>query len=108
LTVGFIKDIRQAEEQADQIVRQSAADARGIVAEAQSDADRICRESEAAARARADELLALAEKKAGEDISALDARVAGECDGIAGAARAKLAGAAEIIAGRIVRFNVDS
>jgi vacuolar-type H+-ATPase subunit H len=108
LTIGFIKDIRQAEEQADQLARQSAADARGIVAGAQAEAERIRRESEAAARGRAGELLALAEQKAGEDIAALDGRIADECAGIAGAARARFAEAAEIIAGRIVRFNVDS
>ncbi|MDR1438870.1 MAG: hypothetical protein LBJ10_02300 [Clostridiales bacterium] len=108
MTVDVIREIRQAEEQAAQIVRDSAAEAREIAAAAQEEADRIRREAEAGARREAERRLSLAEKKAGEAVSAIESQVEGECGAIAKAARAKFAEAAEIIAGRIVTFNVDS
>ncbi|MDR3121726.1 MAG: hypothetical protein LBU58_10415 [Clostridiales bacterium] len=107
MTIDVIKDIKQAESEADQVVRQAQSDARAIISDAKSQAEVIRNESAAEGRRQAEEKLVLAEKRADAAIEKLRSQISNDCAQIAKKARAKFADAANIISGRIVKFNVD-
>ena len=107
MTVDAILDIKKAEEEAEQIVRRSADDSRTILADAKSQAEKIVKGARLDGNMTAEEKIALSERRAAAEIEKIKRKTALDCELIAKNARAKFEEAAAIIAGRIVKLNVD-
>ena len=107
MTLDAIIDIRRAEEEAVQIVRNSLSDARTALADANTQAALILEEASSEGRITAEESILLAEKRADAGIDKIRAKTAAECEQIEKYARKKFAEATAIIAGRIIKSNVD-
>ena len=107
MTADVILDIKKAEEEAGQIVNRSLSDSRTIIADANAQAAQILAEAASDGQKAKDEKSFLAERRANADIEKLKSLVAAECINIEKNARAKFSEAVAIIAGRIVKLNVD-
>ena len=108
MTIDVIKDIKEVEAEAEQIVRQSQNSARQKVADAQAESSRIIEQAESDAQKEAEEMIREAESRAEEEISKIKIQVSMECADVKDAANKKFPEAIDIITGRIVKFNVDS
>ena len=107
LTIDVIKDIQEAETQAEQIEKQAQNAARQKVADAKAEAGRIIEQAEADAKAEADAMLRKSEERAKAEISKINARNSMECAELKDVAHKKFPKAIDIITGRIVKFNVN-
>ena len=107
MTIDVIKDIKEAEAQAEQIAKQSQSTARQKVADAQAESGRIIDQAVAEAQKEADKVLLKSEVRAKEEISKITTRNSMECAEIKSTARKKFPEAIDIITGRIVKFNVN-
>ena len=107
MTIDAILEINKAEEEAGRLVGASVENARALLADARTQAARIIAEAEAGGRTAMEEKTLLAERRANSAIEKIKRNSAAECELITKAARTKFAEAAAIIAGRIVKADVD-
>ncbi len=108
MLVEIIKDIRTAEEKADEIKRRAQADARKIVQEAELKAVEIFQQSVAAAEAGSREIIVTAEKEGQSQVVPVQQRTAEEIQRIISAARSKQESAISLVMERIVKTDGDS
>lgn len=105
MSIDVIRSIKQAETEADQIVKQSAAEARQIVAEAREQSYKLLKQSETVAEEEAGKILGEAGIKAGKEAEKIMEMVSRECEAIKEQARAKSQDAVGMILGRIVKTH---
>lgn len=108
MSVELIRSIRQWEQEAEAIVRQSVEDGRKIVAEAEIQAQKLFEEEEALALEAAQRTLEEAEAAAAVRVLAIRQQVEKECTEIRNTASAKMGEAVELLMGRIVKPHGDS
>ena len=108
MTIDVIKDIKEVESQAEQIIRQAQTTARQTTDDARAESVRILEQAVEDSRIGTDEMLKKAESKAEEEISKIRIQVSMESAEIKDTARKKFPEAIDIISGRIVKFNVNS
>ena len=107
MTIDAILDINKAETEAEKIVSGSVENARALLADAKSQAGRIMDEAASGGRTAYEEKTLLAERRAGAEVDRIKRRIAAECEQIVKNARSKFTEATVIIAGRIIKTNVD-
>lgn len=103
LLVEMIKDIRSAEEQAEEAKRSAHLEARKIVQEAELKAADVYQQNVAAAEAEGRQIVAEAEKEGQGLVAPIQQRAAQEIDKIVGAARGKQEAAISMVMERIVK-----
>lgn len=107
MTIDAILEIQEAEKEAERIVRASIEDSRALVEDARTQAAQLMEEAAAGGRTAAEEKNLLAVKRADAETEKIKRKIAVECEQITRGARAKFSEAAAIIAGRIIKANVD-
>lgn len=103
MLVDMIKNIRAAEENAEDARKKSLAESRKIVQEAELKAAQAFQQSVAAAEAEGRELVAAAEKEGQVLVAPIQQRAAQEIEAIVGAARGKQEAAITMVMERIVK-----
>lgn len=103
MLVDMIKDIRAAEEKAEDARKKAQAEARKIVQEAELKSAQAFQQSVAVAEAEGRELVAAAEKEGQALVAPIQQRAAQEIEGIVGAARGKQEAAITMVMERIVK-----
>jgi vacuolar-type H+-ATPase subunit H len=107
MTIDVLLEIRKVEEEAGQIVGEAQNEARSVLADAKAQAVKIKNDTASSALITAEEIKILSERRAVAEIEKLKTRDAAEGDQIERIARTRFSEAVDIIAGRIVNFNVD-
>lgn len=105
MSIDIIRSIKQAESEAEQIIRQSAVQARQIAAEAQEQSYKLVEQSEVEAEEQSKKIINEAEKSVQEETGKIMEKVLRECADIKEQARGKIQDAVDMILGRIVRFH---
>ncbi len=103
MSVDILKDITDAEAQAEQIEAQAMQKARDIVASARKEAAELMQKAEDQAELEAREKVRLYEEKALQDISKADLQIKEQCDQVKKNSDEKIDTAVDFIVGRIVK-----
>lgn len=103
MSVAILKEIREAEDQAEQIESQAMQKAREIVTAARKDASEENDASVEQAENEAKGLISTSEKKALQDIEEIKGQIQAQCDDIRKNSNDKLNDAVDFIVGRIVK-----
>lgn len=103
LLVDMIKNIRSAEEQAEEEKRKAFTESRRIVQEAELKAADVYQQIVAAAEAEGREIVAAAEKEGQNLVTPIQQRAAQESDSVVNAARGKQEAAITMVMERIVK-----
>ena len=108
LSIDAIRSIKEAEEKAEQMIRQASAEARQIIADAEKQSVKLVEQAVEEAEAKARDILAEAEKEAEVEIEQLKKGIMQENLIIKEQASKKIKNAVDIIIGRIVKVHVNS
>ena len=108
MTIDVIKDIKEVEQQAEQILKQAHNTVRQKMEETRAESERLISKASADSQKEIDDIIKKAESRAEEEISKIKIQISMECAEIKDAARKKFPEAIDIIAGRVVKFNVNS
>lgn len=108
MSLEILKSIKQTEDQAEDLQRQSLDDSRQILSEASNQSYKLQEQAIEDAEKDAKDILLKAEKLANTEIKKLQAEVDKECEEIKNHARKKLDKAVEIIMGRVVNIYGNS
>ena len=108
MSIEAIKNIKETEEKAQQLVKDAQKQAKQIVADAGVQAAKILEEATASAEAQAAQELKRAKDEAKDQFDAIIAKTATECDAIKQSAQTRQSDAAKIILGRIVKPDGNS
>ncbi len=103
MSVAILKEIRDAEDQAEQIESQAMQKAREIVAAARKDASVKYDTSVEQAENEAKGLISASEEKALQDIEEIKEQIQAQCNDIRKNSNDKLNDAVDFIVGRIVK-----
>ena len=108
MSLEIIQSVKKAEEQAEEIRRQSMEESRRIVSEAHSKARQLEEKALVDAENEAKRIIAAAESSAQIEIDKLNAKVADECNGLRKEAAKRMDKAVEKIVERVVKFHGGS
>ncbi len=103
MSVAILKEIREAEEKAEQIEAKALQKAKDIIAAAKKDAAAITSESVERSENEAKGLINASEKKAFKDIEGINAQILAQCEELRNQSKEKLNDAVDFIVGRIVK-----
>lgn len=104
MSIDLIKAIKDAEEKADQIIKQSLTDARQMVADAENQSVILVEQAMEQAFIKANDIITNAEKSAVEEISQIKEEITHECNLLRKQASNKIEAAVNLICGRIVNY----
>lgn len=107
MSIDVIRSIKQAESEAEQIIRQSVVQARQIAIEAQDQSYKLVEQAEVEAEEQSREIINKAEKSVQEETGKIMEKVLTECVDIKEQARVRIQDAVDMILGRIVRIHGD-
>jgi V/A-type H+-transporting ATPase subunit G/H len=102
VTVEILKSIKQAEDEADMVRRQSLADARQILSDAKAEAQKLAEQLLKAAEAEAAAIISQARTAASGEADRMDRAASAESEGIMVQAGSEMDKAVEAIVGRII------
>lgn len=108
VSIDVIKSIKEAEEKAEQLIRQSLADARQIISEAENQSVKIQEKAIEEAEKRANEIIEQQEKAAEAEILQMKKSIDQECSKIKEQAEKHFDKAVDMILGRIVKIHGNS
>jgi len=103
LSVAILKEIREAEEKAEQIEARAVQEAKDIITAAKKEASVIMSESAEQAENEARGLISASENRAYRDAEEIRAQVSAQCGELKNKSREKLNDAVDFIVGRIVK-----
>lgn len=103
MSVAILKEIKEAEDQAEQIEAQAVQKAKDIIAAAKKDASAITSETVDRSEKEAKGLINASEKKAFEDIEGIKEQILAQCEELRNQSKEKLNDAVDFIVGRIVK-----
>ena len=107
MTIDVLLEIRKTEEEAERLIREAQNEAKAILADAKAQAAKIKNEAASGGQVTAGEIKLLAERRAVAEIEKLRQKESADGDQIDRIARTRFTEAVDLIAGRIVSFNVD-
>ena len=108
MSIEILRSIRQAETEAEQIIRTSLAEARQMVSEVEGQSLRLLEQTEEENGALYDRIISDAEKEEAQNIVQLRSRSAEECDALKRQAGNRIRTAVELILERVMGAYGDS
>lgn len=105
MSVEAIKNIKEVEERAQQLLKDTKATAKKMVSDASEEAERIAQESDVLVDKKIAAMLLEAQNSAQQEFDRILAQTSQECDALKKEAQNQVSRAADIIFGRIVKAN---